>query len=157
MLIQYNMLFCHLKIICYSLLIANIVMPGQRHNMWTCLCFAWYCFSCDMETMKAKRILWSSSNTGKTPCKYEPVFAPYLHDWTLYSINTVQNRVRIYMAFILCNVCIGRSKCNYLWIASCLGVVVDNLIPINPISQPLLPYCKISLLNSLTTAQNTIS
>ena len=28
--------------------------------------------------------------TGKTPCKYGPVFAPDLHDWTLYSINTVQ-------------------------------------------------------------------
>ena len=33
--------------------------------------------------------------TGKMPCKYGPVFAPYLHDWTLYSINTVQKRVRI--------------------------------------------------------------
>ena len=31
------------------------------------------------------------ANTGKTPCKYGPVFAPYLHDWTLYGINTVQN------------------------------------------------------------------
>ena len=39
--------------------------------------------------------------TGKTPCKYGPVFAPYLHDWTLYGINTVQKRVRIYMAFFL--------------------------------------------------------
>ena len=40
--------------------------------------------------------------TGKTPCKYGPVFAPYLHDWTLYGINTVQKWVRIYMAFFLC-------------------------------------------------------
>ena len=40
--------------------------------------------------------------TGKTPCKYRPVFALYLHDWTLYGINTVQKRVRIYMAFFLC-------------------------------------------------------
>ena len=39
--------------------------------------------------------------TGKTLCKYGPVFAPYLHDWTLYGINTVQKRVRIYMAFFL--------------------------------------------------------
>ena len=37
----------------------------------------------------AKLIVYS--NTGKTPCKYGPVFAPYLHDWTLYGINTVQN------------------------------------------------------------------
>ena len=29
--------------------------------------------------------------TGKTLCKYRPVFAPYLHDWSLYGINTVQN------------------------------------------------------------------
>ena len=29
--------------------------------------------------------------TGKTPCKYGPVFAPYLHDRTLYGINTVKN------------------------------------------------------------------
>ena len=41
-------------------------------------------------------------NTGKTLCKYGPVFAPYLHDWTLYGINTVQKRVRIYMGFFLC-------------------------------------------------------
>ena len=40
-------------------------------------------------------------DTGKTLCKYRPVFAPYLHDWTLYGINTVQKRVRIYMAFFL--------------------------------------------------------
>ena len=39
--------------------------------------------------------------TGKTPCKYGPVFAPYSHDWTLYGTNTVQKRVRIYMAFFL--------------------------------------------------------
>ena len=39
--------------------------------------------------------------TGKTLCKYGPVFAPYLHDWTLYSINTLQKRVSIYMAFFL--------------------------------------------------------
>ena len=44
---------------------------------------------------------WQSI-TGKTPCKYGPVFAPYLHDWTLYGINTVQKRVCIYMAFFLC-------------------------------------------------------
>ena len=25
----------------------------------------------------------------------------YLHDWTLYGINTVQKQVRIYMAFFL--------------------------------------------------------
>ena len=36
------------------------------------------------------------------PCKYGPIFAPYLHDWTLYGINTVQKQVRIYMAFFLC-------------------------------------------------------
>ena len=42
------------------------------------------------------------SNIGKTPCKYGPVFALYLHDWTLYGINTVQKRVHIYMAFFLC-------------------------------------------------------
>ena len=35
-------------------------------------------------------------------CKYGPVVAPYLHDWTLYGINTVQKRVRIYMVFFLC-------------------------------------------------------
>ena len=40
--------------------------------------------------------------TGKMPCKYGPVFAPYIHDWTLYGINTVQKPVRIYMAFFLC-------------------------------------------------------
>ena len=26
-------------------------------------------------------------NTGKTLCKYGPVFAPYLHDWTIYGIK----------------------------------------------------------------------
>ena len=35
-------------------------------------------------------------------CKYGPVFAPYVHDWTLYGINTVQKQVCIYMAFSLC-------------------------------------------------------
>ena len=40
--------------------------------------------------------------TGKTPCKYGPVFTLYLHDWTLNGINTVQKWVRIYMAFFLC-------------------------------------------------------
>ena len=38
----------------------------------------------------------------KMLCEYGPVFAPYLHDWTLYGIKTVQKRVRIYMAFFLC-------------------------------------------------------
>ena len=42
------------------------------------------------------------THTGKTLCKYGSVFAPYLHDWTLYGINIVQKRVRIYMAFFLC-------------------------------------------------------
>ena len=42
------------------------------------------------------------NNTGRTPCKHGPVFAQYLHDWTLYGINTVQKQVRIYMAFFLC-------------------------------------------------------
>ena len=46
----------------------------------------------------------SVSSTGKTLCKYGPVFVPYLHNWTLYGINTVQKRVRIYMAFFLCSV-----------------------------------------------------
>ena len=40
-------------------------------------------------------------HTGKAPWKYGPVFAPYLHDWTLYDINTVQKRVCIYMMFFL--------------------------------------------------------
>ena len=48
------------------------------------------------------KITGITSNTGKTPCKYGPVFAPYLHDWTLYGINTMQKWVRIYMAFFLC-------------------------------------------------------
>ena len=43
-----------------------------------------------------------AGDTGKMPCKYGPVFAPYLHDWTLYGINTVQKWVRIYTAFFLC-------------------------------------------------------
>ena len=38
-------------------------------------------------------------NIGKMLCKYGPVFAPYLHEWTIYGINTVQKRVRMYMAF----------------------------------------------------------
>ena len=42
------------------------------------------------------------SSTGKMPCKYGSVFAPCLHDWTVYGINTVQKRVRIYMAFFQC-------------------------------------------------------
>ena len=42
-------------------------------------------------------------------CKYGPVFAPYLHDWTLYGINTVQKRVRIYMAFFLCGGWSGKT------------------------------------------------
>ena len=25
--------------------------------------------------------------TGKMPCKYGPIFGPYLHDWTLYTIR----------------------------------------------------------------------
>ena len=41
-------------------------------------------------------------HTGKTLCKYGPVFAPYLHNWTIYGINTVQKRVCIYIAFFLC-------------------------------------------------------
>ena len=41
------------------------------------------------------------TDTGKMSCKYGPVFAPYLHDWTLY--GTVQKRVCIYMAFFLCD------------------------------------------------------
>ena len=50
------------------------------------------------------------TNTGKTPCKYGPVFALYLHNWTLYGINTVQKRVCIYMAFFLCNMMSGANK-----------------------------------------------
>ena len=56
-------------------------------------------------------------NTGKTPCKYGPVFAPYLHDWTLYGINTVQKWIRIYMAFFLCK----------LHVNICLHVCAHNL------------------------------
>ena len=47
-------------------------------------------------------IVYALDCTEKTPCKYGPVFGPYLHDWTLYGINTVQKWVRIYMAFFLC-------------------------------------------------------
>ena len=36
-----------------------------------------------------------------TACKYGTKTGPYLHDWTLYGINTVQKRVHVYMAFIL--------------------------------------------------------
>ena len=35
----------------------------------------------------------------KTPCKYGPVFALYLYRIESNRVNTVQKRVRIYMAF----------------------------------------------------------
>ena len=40
--------------------------------------------------------------TGKTPCKYGPVFALCLYRIESNRVNTVQKRVRIYMAFFLC-------------------------------------------------------
>ena len=46
-------------------------------------------------------------NTGKTPCKYGPVFALYLYRIEFNRVNTVQKRVRIYTAFFLC-----KSKLN---------------------------------------------
>ena len=49
-----------------------------------CMCIAISCF-------KSHASVGTLNITGKTPCKYGPVFAPYLHDWTLYGINTVQN------------------------------------------------------------------
>ena len=58
------------------------------------------------------------ANTGKTPCKYGPVFVPYLDDWTLYGINTVQKWVRIYMAFFLCK--------NFHWLTM-LGQTLTNI------------------------------
>ena len=58
------------------------------------------------------------TTTGKTPCKYGPVFAPYLHDWTLYGINTVQKQVRIYMAFFLCTRLMSR-----LWMSTAITVI----------------------------------
>ena len=57
----------------------------------------------------------------KTPCKYGPIFAPYLHDWTLYGINTVQKRVRIYMAFFLCKLCTTTS-CGTSVMYHCLSL-----------------------------------
>ena len=39
--------------------------------------------------------------TGKMPCKYGPVFALYLYRIQSNRVNTVQKRVRIYMAFFL--------------------------------------------------------
>ena len=41
-------------------------------------------------------------NTGKTPCKYGPVFALHLYRIESNRVNTVQKRVRIYTAFFLC-------------------------------------------------------
>ena len=41
------------------------------------------------------------SYTGKTPCKYGPVFALYLYRIESNRVNTVQKRVRIYTAFFL--------------------------------------------------------
>ena len=39
--------------------------------------------------------------TGKTPCKYRPVFALYLYRIESNHVNTVQKWVRIYTAFFL--------------------------------------------------------
>ena len=39
--------------------------------------------------------------TGKMPCKYGPIFALYLYRIESNRVNTVQKRVRIYMAFFL--------------------------------------------------------
>ena len=39
--------------------------------------------------------------TGKTPCKYGPVFALYLYRIESNRVNTVQKRVHIYTAFFL--------------------------------------------------------
>ena len=61
------------------------------------------CHNWSPQTTSAAKIgLVTPIFTGKTPCKYGPVFAPYLHNWTLYGINTVQKWVCIYMAFFLC-------------------------------------------------------
>ena len=39
--------------------------------------------------------------TGKTPCKYGPIFALYLYRIESNRVNTVQKQVRIYTAFFL--------------------------------------------------------
>ena len=52
-------------------------------------------------------------DTGKTPCKYGPVFALYLYCIESNHVNTVQKRVRIYIAFFLCE-CSIRIACHYL-------------------------------------------
>ena len=39
--------------------------------------------------------------TGKMPCKYGPILALYLYRMESNHVNTVQKRVRIYMAFLL--------------------------------------------------------
>ena len=45
---------------------------------------------------------YSIAITGNTPCKYRPIFALYLYRIQSNPVNTVQKRVRIYMAFFLC-------------------------------------------------------
>ena len=69
------------------------------------------------------------------PCKYGPIFAPYLHDWTLYGINTVQKQVRIYMAFFLCKFELlvlhkhPTYKNHEVHVRGCMGGGMDYLIP----------------------------
>ena len=71
---------------------------------FSCYVKQWHCTGIHTYFKTCSGTLQSvSANTGKMPCEYGPVFAPYLHDWTLYGKNTVQKRVRIYMAFFLCN------------------------------------------------------
>ena len=53
--------------------------------------------------------------TGKTPCKYGPVFALCLYCIESNYVNTVQKQVCIYMAFFLCmaKAIISSINCNF--------------------------------------------
>ena len=64
--------------------------------------------------------------TGKTPCKYGPVFASYLHDWTVYGINKVQKWLHIYMAFFLWGLC---PCLSLLLCVSAARLIVDLSLP----------------------------
>ena len=64
--------------------------------------------------------------TGKTPCKYGPVFALYLYCIESNRVNMVQKRVCIYTAFFLCMV-LCAARVSYAIMVSYLAHVKTNV------------------------------
>ena len=88
--------------------------------------------------MNTLQLLFTAvSLTGRTPCKYGPVFTLYLYRIESNRVNTVQKRVRIYTAFFLCLSIVAKTT-------PCLLIANYHVIMISPCGSYFTTVTKIS-------------